>query len=72
MSSKTDTKHHTIERDRDFDQSKFIPILGSLKETTRVTDKETGAQSYGAGDTQAEADQKAWDNLRSENETHKR
>lgn len=64
--SKTETKNHEIHRNT---KSEFPMGLGRENPRTQIKDKETGDWGEGIGNTQEEADQRAWDDLRSKKES---
>jgi hypothetical protein len=77
MSSKTETKHHVIERGEDPQHGRtlidlatggfgfFLPH-GTPDKVTTIRDKETGITVTRSGKTQDEADRLAYDELQSE------
>jgi len=82
MSKKTETDYHVIERREDPQQGRTALDLlsGGLgfflphpepERITSITDKDSGITVNGRGATTDEADQDAWDRLRSEKE-HRR
>jgi len=73
--TKTETKDHEIRRDDYADETFDRAGIGGLYEhchRTTVEDKETGAIGDGRGKTKEEADDAAYDSLRSANEARHR
>jgi hypothetical protein len=66
MSRKTKTRNHNIHRNT---ESAYPLGFGREMPRTQIQDKKTGSWGKGIGNTQQEADQRAWDDLRSKKES---
>ncbi len=64
MAKKTETRNHEIHR-RDVPHH----VRRDSHPETQIKDKETGDWGKGIGNTQKQADQNAWDDLRSKKES---
>jgi len=65
----TKTPNHTISRTEE--NVGPFGLFDSAKKTT-IHDEDTGARDEGYGRTRQEADDRAWDRVRSDNEARKR
>jgi hypothetical protein len=65
----TNTQHHSINR-----TTENVGPFGLFDSTnkTTITDKDTGAHGTGLGRSRSEADERAWDSIRSANEARKK
>ena len=71
-----ETAHHFIDSDKEsgipFDPCGIVGSVTGLEfDHVRITDRDTGAVGEAVGNTRQEAEDKAWRELRSENEAQK-
>lgn len=72
MGSRTETRDHVITRSHDPSVAECLTgndFTAGSRETTRVEDKHTHEVGRGSARSQDEADRRAWDDLRSKNES---